>query len=121
MARIITIGMGVVFIFGAAVQYNDPDPFRWTSIYLIAAALSFLSLRKIVAWWVYAASSACAIAWAVVVALGVEAAVYRGMFRDFGMASLEIEQAREALGLVIIGAWMGVLAGSQVLKRRKTT
>ena len=110
MARIVTVGMGIVFLFGAAVQYNDPDPFRWIGIYVIAAALSFLSLRDILPWWIYALSSTFAIACAVAIALGVDAAVYRGIFGEFGMASLEIEEAREALGLIIIGIWMGVLA-----------
>ena len=120
MARIITIGMGIVFTFGAAVQYNDPDPFRWAGIYLIAAAFSFLSLRNVLPWWLYATSSTIAIAWAGVVALGVDAAAYRGIIGEFAMASLDIEEAREALGLIMIGLWMGVLAVRiRLSKRRK--
>lgn len=102
--------MGVVFLCGAIVQYNDPDPFRWGLVYLAAALLSFLSLRHPLPVWLPAATGAAAFAWAIGIALGVDASVYRSMFDQFGMASLEIEEAREALGLVIIAAWMLTVA-----------
>ena len=44
----------VVFIVFAALQYNDPDPYIWVPIYLYAAFLCWLSIRKKfspVAWW----------------------------------------------------------------------
>ena len=117
MLRIVTIGMGLLFVFGAAVQYNDPDPFRWVGIYLFAATFSFVSTRDVLGWWLYAATGALAIVWALVIALSVDAQVYRSMFGEFGMATLEIEEAREALGLVIIGIWMGVLAAMVRLRK----
>ena len=36
----------VVFIIFAALQYNDPDPYIWVPIYLYAAFLCWLSIRK---------------------------------------------------------------------------
>lgn len=36
----------ILFIFSAAVQYNDPDPFVWITIYLYGALLCYLALRK---------------------------------------------------------------------------
>jgi Transmembrane family 220, helix len=35
----------IIFIFFAALQYNDPDPYVWMPIYLYAAALSWLAFR----------------------------------------------------------------------------
>jgi len=108
--QIVTVLMGFVFLFGAAVQYNDPDPIPWILVYLAAAVLSFRAYRSAPPWGPAALLAAGALVWAVVIALGLDPAALRRMFGEFGMASLEIEEAREALGLLIIAAWMLVLA-----------
>jgi Transmembrane family 220, helix len=36
----------VVFIIFAGLQYNDPDPYLWMPIYLYAAYLCWLSIRR---------------------------------------------------------------------------
>jgi len=36
----------IVFIIFAGLQYNDPDPYIWMPIYLYAALLCWLSIRK---------------------------------------------------------------------------
>ena len=108
--RIATVLMALVFLFGAAVQYNDPDPFRWLLVYLAAAALSLQAYRVALPWWLPAAVGGVVFIWAFGIALGLDPSVLRQMFAEFGMGSLEIEEAREVLGLVIIGTWMCVLA-----------
>ncbi|HMG66824.1 MAG TPA: transmembrane 220 family protein, partial [Chitinophagaceae bacterium] len=35
-----------IFIFFAALQYNDPDPYVWMPIYLYAAVLCWLVFRN---------------------------------------------------------------------------
>jgi hypothetical protein len=35
----------LLFIFSAALQYNDPDPYVWMPIYLYGAALCWLAFR----------------------------------------------------------------------------
>ena len=35
-----------LFIIAAALQYNDPDPWLWMPIYLYAAFLCFLAVKK---------------------------------------------------------------------------
>ena len=35
----------VVFIFSAALQYNDPDPYIWMPIYLYGALLCYLAIK----------------------------------------------------------------------------
>lgn len=35
----------VIFVFSAALQYNDPDPYVWMPIYLYAAWLCYESIR----------------------------------------------------------------------------
>ncbi|MEO6721893.1 MAG: transmembrane 220 family protein, partial [Ferruginibacter sp.] len=41
--NILFIGL---FIVAAALQYNDPDPWLWMPIYLYAAVLCFLAVKK---------------------------------------------------------------------------
>lgn len=50
----------VLFLFSAAVQYNDPDPYLWIPLYLFGALICYLALRKrfvpalyIIGWVVY--------------------------------------------------------------------
>jgi hypothetical protein len=35
----------VVFVFSAALQYNDPDPYVWMPIYLYGALLCYLAIK----------------------------------------------------------------------------
>ena len=35
-----------LFIFSAALQYNDPDPFVWIAIYLYGAVLCYLAIKE---------------------------------------------------------------------------
>jgi hypothetical protein len=102
--------MGLVFVFGAVVQYNDPDPVLWIIVYVAAAILSFVALRYAISMWLLAGVAGVSVVWAVTIAFGVDPDVYRSIFGELGMASLEVEEVREALGLVIIAVWMAVLA-----------
>ena len=36
----------VLFVFFAALQYNDPDPYVWVPIYLYSAVLCYLAAQK---------------------------------------------------------------------------
>jgi hypothetical protein len=36
----------IIFIFFAALQYNDPDPYVWMPIYLYAAVLCWFAFRN---------------------------------------------------------------------------
>jgi hypothetical protein len=36
----------LVFLFSAIIQYNDPDPFLWISIYMYGAVFCWLALRN---------------------------------------------------------------------------
>jgi hypothetical protein len=43
--RIFNIAFIFIFIFFAALQYNDPDPYVWMPIYLYAAFLCYRALQ----------------------------------------------------------------------------
>jgi len=51
--RILNIFFIVLFVFSAAVQYNDPDPYVWMPIYLYGALLSYLALKGRYTPWMY--------------------------------------------------------------------
>ena len=44
--KIFNVCFCLLFIFSAALQYNDPDPYVWMPIYLYGAVLCWLALRK---------------------------------------------------------------------------
>lgn len=45
--KVLNIVLILIFILSAALQYNDPDPYIWVSIYLYAAVICALALWKI--------------------------------------------------------------------------
>ena len=101
--------LAAVFLYAAAVQYNDPDPVRWTAFYGVAALVSLFSgfrpLPPIIPL-------------VLAVAAGIGAAVVAPtVWADLKMTGTEEE--RELAGLLLVGAWMLVLAHHhQDLKRR---
>jgi hypothetical protein len=103
--------MAAVFVYAAALQYNDPDPIRWAAIYLAAAAVCFLYVGGRLSWYVAGAIALIALAWAGTLAFAVWGQVSPGqMFETWKMSNLAIEEAREMTGLLIVAVWMGVLA-----------
>lgn len=106
--RIISLLLGLIFILFAYFQLNDLDPALWVPIYLVAAGLciaSWFSLRNL---WVSIGAT---------VAFIVGAIVYwpdqwEGVSLDGGY-TVNIEEARESLGLAICAAatiYLAVLA-----------
>ena len=43
--KVFNILFCVIFVFFAALQYNDPDPYVWIPIYMYAAVLCWLAFR----------------------------------------------------------------------------
>ncbi len=104
--------MAGLFLLAAVVQLNDPDPARWVAIYLAA---SLLSTGAALGRW--CPSIACgsvaivAVVWSgTIVFAGPGATEYTHMFDAWEMRSIAVEEAREASGLIIVAAWMTVLA-----------
>ena len=101
----------LLFLFGAAVQFNDPDPLGWAAIYLAAAINSGLAALGRAPWIGATAVLVVALAWAATLAPAVVGKVpFSSMFGDWEMAITGVEESREMYGLVIIAAWMAVVA-----------
>lgn len=111
--------MLLLFLFGAAVQFNDPDPVRWIAIYGLAAVACLLSLMRRLRWPFPALLCAVCLVWAATLAPRVLGRVPFGdMFGAFEMRNVGIEESREMYGLTIIAAWMAALAVRERLDRR---
>ena len=103
--------MATLFAFAAILQLNDPDPSRWIAIYATASVLSVLVGFKRSVWRpALVAVAVIALAWAALIALaGPGASEYGHMFEAWEMKSPQVEEAREASGLLIVAACMIVL------------
>lgn len=100
----------LLFVVGALVQINDPDPWAWVSIYLIAALLSgYVTLGRypliglgIVTVLCFAGSlyyfPPSVSEW-----IGLE-----WEQQDLTMKTLAMEEARESLGLLLIAVVLGI-------------
>ena len=104
--QIASAGMTVLFIVWAYYQRNDVDPILWVSIYAIAALCCALFIFNKLPLWLPAALGAGCTIWA----------VYLFFQPEYdGSALIYIEEWREAIGLLVIGLWMGVM----IIYRRK--
>jgi membrane-bound ClpP family serine protease len=105
LRKIIGITLGLVFISFAAMQYNDPDATVWILIYLYAAAITILAAFGKVPVLVLAITTvACLLG-----AFYMWPEKYEGL--EVGGGDIKnIEEAREALGLLLIGVIMFLYA-----------
>ncbi|QCW99392.1 hypothetical protein FGM00_04420 [Aggregatimonas sangjinii] len=89
---------GVLSIVSAVLQYNDPDPLMWIVIYGVAAVLSFgFALERIPFGILLVAG---------IVALASGWYLFPEQFQGFEVGNGDIgnvEEAREAVGLFIVG------------------
>lgn len=100
-----------VFVGFAAVQWNDPDPWVWLTAYLVPAAICAASAAGRLRWWPLPAGvGAAAFAWAVGLLPAAATAEPRAVVRDLEMHGPGVEEAREAVGLLIVAAVLASVA-----------
>lgn len=103
----------LLFVYAAVLQYNDDDMLRWAAIYLVAAGCCVASMVGKLKWWVPAAIAVFCIGWSLIyVARGAAGMPVGEMFAEWEMKNQQIVEEREMFGLLIIAAWMVVLAFS---------
>lgn len=101
--------MLLMFLFSAAVQFNDPDPVVWIGIYSAAAAMCGLEIRRRAPVWGAAAIALIALAWAGSLYYRAHEVPISSMFAEWEMRDIRVEEAREMYGLMIVAAWMIVI------------
>lgn len=88
----------VMFVAFAAVQYNDPDPWIWISVYMAAAIMGLAAMHSKLNKYVYVIMALICTVWAVF----QWPAQWEGLGES--MLNENTEHAREALGLCICAA-----------------
>ncbi len=107
--RIACLGFAVLFLVGAAVQWNDPDPLPWMLAYGLAAGLSAAAARG--RFWprstaLFALGMALWFLWLAPSLLGAP----EEAFTSFRMRATSHEEPREAAGLALLAVWNAILA-----------
>ena len=108
--------MGMLLVFAAVVQYNDPDPYAWLVLYLAAAGVSFAALWFPDLWKIPAVVAVGAFVWAATLVPTVTQTSFPDLFQSWEMMSREMEEGREFLGLLSVASWTTYL----VHRGRKT-
>tara|TARA_B110000014_G_C20042451_1_gene541889 strand:- start:642 stop:1046 length:405 start_codon:yes stop_codon:yes gene_type:complete len=108
--------VGVLLVFAAVVQYNDPDPYAWLVLYLAAAGVSFAALWFPDSWKIPAVVAVGAFVWAATLVPAVMQTSFPDLFQSWEMMSREMEEGREFLGLLSVASWTTYL----VHRGRKT-
>ena len=104
-----TATWGLLFLYSASVQFNDPDPWLWVPVYLVPAAMSLSAIRWSIHAAVPGAIAAGAGLWASWIAWGgIEESHLMKGFPQVGVFREEL--VREGLGLLLIAIWMTVIA-----------
>jgi len=107
--RVACFAFAALFLVGAAVQWNDPDPAIWMVAYTAAAALSFAAGSGRVLFGAHlGAAIVFGIAFASIASTLVGAP--SEAFTSFEMQAASHEAPREAAGLALLAVWNGVLA-----------
>lgn len=105
--RALHLVFAALFAISAGLQYNDPDPFGWTLLYLAAVLVAVGAWRgdrrvRLPAWGVLAVC----VAWMAFLAPGMGAFIARGepslLAATMKAGDPVIEEAREFLGLGIV-------------------
>jgi hypothetical protein len=98
--------MLLMFLFSAVVQFNDPDPVAWMAVYLAAAAVCLVEIRRKTPRWLPMALGVIALVWSGSIAYRVRDVPISALFAEWEMRNLRVEEAREMYGLAIVGVWM---------------
>jgi hypothetical protein len=101
----------LIFLLCVAVQYNDPDTFRWMAIYGAASLCCFLFAVRKLSSYLAAAVGLIALIWAFLILPDVwgRTIPFKEIFATIHMLSPGVEEVREMGGLLIISFWMLVL------------
>ncbi len=123
--KIVNVFFLVLFVVAAGLQYNDPDPYAWVPIYLYAAWLCFLALRKKFPALLYFIGIAACSVFAVFLFFGTNGVLSwltrhkaENIAQSMKATRPWIEETREFFGLLIIIAVL--VANLAWMKKLKT-
>ena len=101
------LAASALFVVAAALQYNDPDPLRWITLYGGAAAAAIAARHVRGGWRAALLVAAVAASWAALVWSDVVGRVEAtDLWRKMSEQGGAVEQYREAGGLTLVAAWL---------------
>src|SRR5688572_17698406 len=101
--------MAALFLFAAALQYNDVDIGRWVAIYFAAAVVALFGAVNKPKAWLAAIVAIIAVAWAGVYFYhGAYKVPVAALWSEWEMKDQTIVAGREMDGLFIVFCWMAV-------------
>ena len=114
------IALAILFFLAATVQFNDPDSIQWAAVYFLSGVICgfscFVRLPRIIPVLL----GGVVFFWAGTISLAVfDCVLLTDLFLNVQMLNLAVEEAREIIGLVLIGVWMVVLVILPVNFERK--
>lgn len=112
MRKNLAIGLGLLFLVFAGLQYNDPDPQVWMPIYGFAALACGMAYAGAGRPWFFILMAVIYL----VAAVYQWPPVFHGFAFGVGMRDMNIEEARESGGLFI--ATVGMLLLAWLSRRR---
>ncbi len=101
-----------LFLISAALQFNDPDPWRWALVYLAASVTCLLARRGDRGWWLAVLVGVVALGWAATLSPILPEMRLGDLAGSMKAENPRIEQSRELLGLAMICGWMVVLVAT---------
>ncbi|MDX1640991.1 MAG: transmembrane 220 family protein [Balneolaceae bacterium] len=110
--------MIAVFILAIIVQYNDVNPLRWMLIYGAACVICILFALKKLHWIASSVVLFISGVWALMKIPDLTVNGFQHMLDEVHMIQTGVEAAREFLGLLIIFAWVAVLAISNYREKK---
>ena len=114
--------MGALFVFAAALQYNDSHWLRWMLLYLAAAVPCVVAVRRRARWLLPAAIAAVGLIWvSFYVARGAWTVPLGEMFAEWEMKNQQVVDTREMFGLFIVVGWMAVLTVASLRPSSRNT
>lgn len=100
----------LAFLLSAAVQYNDPDPLPWMTIYLAAALMCIVRFRRRLPRWLPLALYSASLLWIGSLLPSIVGQVSLAeIVESISMQTRAVEEAREIGGLALVALWSAVL------------
>jgi len=106
LARSFSALMTVLALISAYLQLNDPDPERWTAIYLACALVTLLGALGRPSRWLSACVGGIALSWALSIVPELVGRWRPGQLTSSMSAEHpEVEYGRECAGLLIVASY----------------
>jgi hypothetical protein len=101
--------MLAAFLVCVVLQFNDPDAWAWMVFYGLAAVACLLAGLGRLHWGLPLGVGVIGVVWGGVIAFRIRGVSWSDLSSTLSMKTLEIEEAREAGGLLLAAVWMLVL------------